>query len=63
MLMLSAVLPAGVAAVAAIVTRVWITLAEALCAGIALVAARAVGAGLPPPEPAAGSGTPPGRER
>jgi uncharacterized membrane protein YbhN (UPF0104 family) len=37
---LSAVLPAGVAAVAAILARVWMTLAEALCSGVALFVAR-----------------------
>lgn len=39
-LVLSAVMSPGMAAVAALLSRVWITLAEGLCAGLALVAVR-----------------------
>ena len=38
---LSTVLPPGVAAIAAILARVWTTLAEALCCGVALLVVRA----------------------
>jgi uncharacterized membrane protein YbhN (UPF0104 family) len=44
---LGAVLPAAVAAIAAILARIWITLAEALCSGIALMLVR----GMKPAEP------------
>jgi uncharacterized membrane protein YbhN (UPF0104 family) len=46
---LSAVLPAGVAAVAAILARIWMTLTEALCSGIALLLVR--GASFREPRP------------
>jgi uncharacterized membrane protein YbhN (UPF0104 family) len=52
---LSAVMSPGLAAVAALVSRVWITLAEGLCAGLALLVVRRAGAGEPEAEEASGS--------